>query len=238
VATPLHTDSVLATAAPHPPASGLSRVLLSLRVDGLGPTVKRFWTHLFGTEERYVFVQYLTPAVAPVELPVETNGLVVRQMLESDLRDPRVKRHEPHEVDRLREAVVATRQGRIVGAAWYTDSVTAEQPWYRAVEPHLVQPAWFDANIFVVPGDKGAAWAISKHATDRVAARGVRCTVALVGVHNKRSILLLRLLGAKMVAQLSARHRFGHTTIAVQPITTDRHAAITTPGGAGITGGR
>jgi hypothetical protein len=235
VRTRLHTDSVPATAAPRRPGAALSRLLLSLRVDGLAPTVKRAWTHLFGTEERYVFVQYLTPPAAPVEFPIETNGLVVRQMMESDLRDPRVKRHEPHEVDRLREAVVATRQGQIVGAAWYTDSVTAEQPWYRAVEPHLIRPAWFDANIFVVAGDKGAAWAISKHATDRVATQGVRCTVALVGARNKRSILLLRLLGAKMVAQMSVRHWFGRTTVAVEPIAKDQHAAVTTPGGR-ITG--
>lgn len=202
------------------------RSLLSLQVDGLGPTIRRGWTRLFGTEDRYVFVQYLKPPAAPFELPIETNGVVVRQLSESDRADVRIKRHEPHDNDRLAEAVVATRHGQIVGAAWYTDSVNAGQPWYRAVEPHLILPALFDANIFVVPGDKAAAWAISKYATDRVASTGVRSTVALVGTHNKRSILLLRLLGAKIVARISVRHRFGSTTTVVEPVATDQHAAV------------
>ncbi len=184
------------------------------------------WLRLFGTEERYVFVQHLKQPDAPVELPIETNGVVVRQMTDRDRADIRIKRHEPHDNDPLAEAVVATRHDRIVGAAWYTDSVNAEQPWYRVVEPHLILPALFDANIFVVPGDKAAAWAISKYATDRVASTGVRSTVALVGAHNKRSILLLRLLGAKIVARISIRHRFGSTTTVVEPVATDRHAAV------------
>ena len=205
----------------------LGRFLLSLQADGLGPTISRLWTRLFGSEDRYVFVQYLKPPATPVEFPIETNGVVVRQLTESDRADIRIRRHEPHDVDRLAAAVVATRQGQIVGAAWYTDSVTAEQPWYRAVQPHLILPALFDANIFVVPGDKAAAWAISKHATDRVASTGVRTTVALVGTHNKRSILLLRLLGAKIVARIWVRHWCGYTTTVVAPVTADQNAAVT-----------
>jgi hypothetical protein len=205
----------------------LQRSLLSLRVDGLVPTLRRAWTRLFGTEERYVFVQYFQPPATPAQFPVETNGLVVRQMTPSDLDDVRVKRHEPHDVDRLAHAIVATRQGQIVGAAWYTDSVSPKQPWYHAAEPHLIFPALFDANIFVVPDDKGAAWAISKYATDHVASSGVRSTVALVGVHNKRSILLLRLLGAKIVARMSVRHYFGYRTTVIEPVTADKQSAVT-----------
>ena len=209
------------------PAVWLDRLLLSVRVDGLRPTLGRAWIRLFGTEDRCVFVQYFKPPSAPVELPVEANGLVVRRMTESDRRDARVRRYEPDDVNHLAEGFVATRHSQIVGAAWYTDSVTTDQPWYRAVEPHLVFPAWLDANIFVVPGDKGAAWAISKTAADRLGAAGICSTVALVGAHNRRSILLLRFVGAKMVARLSVRHWFGHTTTVVQSVTDDHDNAVT-----------
>jgi hypothetical protein len=209
-------------------ASSAERLVLSLRVHGLASSVRRAWTHFFGTEDRCVFVQYYKPPSAPVELSVEANGLIVRHMTESDRRDAWVRRHEPHDIDRLAEAFVATRREHIVGAAWYTDSVTPDQPWYRAVEPHLVLPAWLDANIFVVPGDKGAAWAIAKTAADCLGAAGIRSTVALVAVHNKRSLLLLRLLGAKMVARASVRHWFGQTTAVVEPVVQDLDNAVTT----------
>lgn len=190
-------------------------------------TARRVWTRLFGTEHFYVFVRYLKPPPQPVEFPVETNGVVVRHMLESDLADIRVKRHEPRDA-RLSGAVVATRQDQIVGAAWYMDSVTAEQPWSQAVERHLVAPARFTSNIFVVPGDKAAAWAIAKSATDQLATAGVRTIVGVVGVHNPRSILMSRLLGARVVARMAVRYWFGHRTNAVEPVTEDRDAAITT----------
>jgi hypothetical protein len=202
------------------------RSYLNLRVDGFVATIRRAWTHLFGTEHRYVFVQYMKPPSGQTALPVETNGIMVRRMTPHDLKDVRVRRHEPQEADRLTLGVVATRQGQIVGAAWYTDSVTPAQPWYPIVEPHLHPPAWFDANIFVVPGDKGAGWAISKNVTDAVALAGVRSTVALVGVDNKPSIFLLRLLGAKLVGRLSVRHRLGYTTTVVAPVTQDKDSAL------------
>jgi hypothetical protein len=204
----------------------LRRTLLSLQVDGLGATMRRAWTYLFGTEHKYVFVQYMKAPATQVALPVEANGIVVRQMAERDLKDVRVRRHEPHDVDRLALGVVATRQDEIVGAAWYTDSVSPAQPWYPIVQPHLRHPAWFDANIFVIPGEKGAAWAISKNATDAVALAGIRSTVALVGVDNKPSIFLLRLLGAKLVGRVSIHHRLGYTTTAVTPVMQDKDSAL------------
>jgi hypothetical protein len=206
----------------------LRSLLLSLRVDGLAATVRRIWTHLFGQEQRYVFVRHLKPPPAPVEFPVETNGVVVRYMEESDCTNLQVMRYQPRDLRHLAEAVVATRAGRIVGAAWYTDSVTEQQPWYQAVKPHLIPPARLTENIFVVPGDKAAAWAITKSASDRLATTGVRTIVGLIGSHNKPSILMSRLLGAKMVAQLSVQHRFGHSTTLVAAVTSDRDAAITT----------
>ena len=191
--------------------------------------MRRAWAHVFGTEHRYVFVQYMDPPSGQTALPVEMNGILVRQMTSDDLRDLRVRRHEPQDADRLALGVVATRQGQIVGAAWYTDSVSPAQPWYPIVEPHLRHPAWFDANTFVVPGDKGAAWAISKSATDAVALAGVRSTVALVGVDNKPSIFLLRLLGAKIVARMTVRRWLGYPTAVVEPVAEDRDAAIAAP---------
>ncbi len=207
----------------------LQRALLSLRVDGFGPSVRRAVSRCFGTEQACVFVRHLKPLPTAVTLPVETNGIVVRSMREDDLLDLRVKRYEPRDIARLSEAVVATRNGHIVGAAWYTDSVSAEQPWYRAVEPHLIRPARLTANIFVVPGDKGAAWAIAKSASERLATIGVRSIVGVVGAQNNRSILMSRLLGAKMVARMSVRHRFGRTTTVVEAVVDDRDAGVTVP---------
>jgi hypothetical protein len=199
---------------------------LSLILEGWGATARLVWSRTFGTQQRYLFVQYLKAPAAPVDFPMETQGIVLRAMTEADLRDPRVRRHEPADADRLCDAIVATRQGQVVGAAWYTDSVHPEKPWYAVVEPHLLSPAWFDANLFVLPGEKGVAWLISKHAADRLASLGVRCTVAEVGVENKRSILLMRLMGAKIVAQMSVRRCFGHTTVTVQPIDRDRGSGL------------
>lgn len=205
----------------------LRSLLLSLQVDGPAATVRRIWARLFGREHRYVFVRRLKPPATPVEFPLETNGVVVRYMNESDLANMQVKRHQPRDLRHLAEAVVATRAGQIVGAAWYTDAVTLEQPWYAAVEPHVISPARLTENIFVVPGDKAAAWAIAKSATDRLATTGVRTIVGLIGSHNKPSILMSRLLGGKLVAEMSVRHRFGRSTTVVEPVTDDRDAAIT-----------
>jgi len=202
----------------------LGRSVLSLRVDGLGPSMRHAWARSFGTDCRYVFVQHLKPPLAPVTLPVEAKGVIVRQMTERDRDDPRVRRHEPRDDGPIALGVVATRNGQIVGASWYTDGVTPAQEWYRVVEPHLIRPAWYDANIFVVPGEKGAAWTLFKTATDVVASAGIRCTVALVGVQNAPSILQLRLLGAKVVARRTVRRRLGYRTSVVEPVTEDKKA--------------
>lgn len=201
--------------------------LLRLRMDGPRPTLRRVGTRLFGQEQRYVFVRHPTPPATPVTFPIATNGVVVREMTDSDRTNVHIQRYQPRNRRHLREAVVATRAGRIVGAAWYT-SVTAEQPWYHAVEAHLILPARNTENIFVVPGDKAAAWALAKAATDRLATAGIRTIVGVVGSHNKPSILMSRLLGAKMVAQMSIRRRLGYRTIVVETVSTDRDAAIST----------
>ncbi len=209
-------------------SSLLRSFLLGLRADGPGPTIRRLWTRLFGEEHRYLFVRHLTPPSTPVEFPIDVNGVVVRAMTDGDLADPQVRRYQPRDLRHLTEAVVATRGAQVVGAAWYT-AVTSEQPWYAAVEPHLTAPARLTENIFVVPGDKGAAWAIAKSATDRLATSGVRSIVGLIGSHNKPSILMSRLLGSKLVAEIWIRHRFGYTTTVVEAVTNDRDAAVTTP---------
>lgn len=203
--------------------------LLSVQMDGLRATVRRGWTRLFGHEEWYVFVRHLDPPLAPVQFPIEANGIAVRQMTESDLDE--VARLLPFDMDRrplperrerlrtrLADAVVATRQGRIVGAAVYTDAVTAEQPWYQAIERHLIPPARFTAQIFVVPGEKGTAWALAKHANDRLAAQGIRSIVGVIAAENTPSMFVSRLLGGKMVARKSDRYWFGHRYTATEPV--------------------
>jgi len=204
----------------------LRSLLLSLRLDGPAATAKQAWTRLFGEQQSYVFVRHLTPPPLPVAFPVERNGLVVRQMQPSDLRDLRVRRYEPAVPHTLSDGVVAVRDGRVVGAAWYTDSVNAQQPWYDVVRPHVVSPARFTANLFVVPGDKGAAWALAKAASDCLAVAGIRTIVGVIGVQNAPSILMSRLLGSKMVGRMLVRHRFGHTAVSVEALSEDRDAGI------------
>lgn len=205
----------------------LLRSVHGLRIDGLGPTIRRARTHLFGEQRSYVFVRHPNPPSVPVEFPVETNGIAVRQMTERDRADARIRRYEPRDIQGPCEAMLATRGSQIVGAAWYTDAVTAEQPWYQAVEPHLIPPARFAANIFVVPGDQAAAWALAKSATDRLATMGVRTIVGLVGTQNTRSVLMSRLLGAKMVARVCVSYWFGRRTTTIEPVSTDNDAGIT-----------
>jgi hypothetical protein len=200
----------------------LLRLRLIARVDGLRPALVRAWSRLFGSEERYVFVQQLKPPAAPVTLPVETNGMIVRQMTARDRDNLPLRRQEPWEINDLALGFVITRDDQIIGAEWYTDSVRPGEEWYPVVEPHLLPPAWFDANMFVVPGEKGAAWALFKTATDVVATSGVRCTVALVGTRNKPSIFLLRLLGAKIVGRIKVRYRFGRKISVAEPVTEDK----------------
>lgn len=195
-------------------------------MDGPGTTVRRARTRIFGEEQAYVFVRYLKPPSIPIIFPADTNGVMVREMEPGDLNDQRVSRYEPATPHRLSDGIVAIRDGRIVGAAWYTDAVTPAQSWYQAVEPHLIPPTRFTANIFVVPGDKGAAWALAKTASECLATTGVRTIVGVVGVQNTPSILMSRMLGSKMVARLSLRHRFGRTTTTVLPVDTDRDAGL------------
>lgn len=181
---------------------------------------------LFGTDERYVFVRSLDPPKKALQLPVEHKGVVVRVMQESDSSDLEVKRHEPPEARGPCEAIVATRDGRIVGAAWYADAVNADRPWFEAVRPHVVAPARFTANIFILAGEKGTAYALAKTGSDWLAAKGVRTIVGMVGATNKPSILMTRLLGGKMVARVSIRSRFGMRTTQVEPLAKDVDTAI------------
>jgi len=208
-------------------------LLCSVCLDGCGATLQRGWTRLFGTEDWYVFVRHLVPPSQPVKLPIDTNGISVRHMSAGDI--DQVARLLPFDLDRrplrerrqrlrarLADAIVATRANRIVGAAWYMNTVNAQQPWYRAVEPHLIHPARFTANIFAVAGEKGAAWAIAKLANDQLAAAGVRSVVGLIRSTNKPSMLVSRLLGGKIVARQRVRYRFGFRTIVVDPVTDEQ----------------
>lgn len=211
----------------------LRLLLLSLRTDGLGPTLRHAAARLFGKREFYLFVRYPNRPAQPVDFPVDINGVTIRSMNETDRRTLQVRRHEPRGARSISTAIVATRGTHIVGAAWYADSVTAKQPWYEAVERHLVPPALLTANIYVVPGDKGAAWALVKSATDGLATRGVRTIVGLIRTHNQPSILMARLFGAKIVARISIRHWFGRATTVVAPLSEDRDTCLTPPESSG-----
>lgn len=205
-------------------------LLLSLRLDGLLPTVALAWSRLFSEQEACVFVRQLEAPATPVRFPVEANGVVVRRMQASDLLDLRVRRHEPPIAHALADGVVAILDGRMVGAAWYTDSVGTQQPWYHAVEPHLRLPARLTANIFVVPGAKGAAWALAKTATDALATDGVRCIVGVIGAENAPSILMSRMLGSRLVARLTVRRRFGRVSTQVELVGADRKSGLSVAG--------
>jgi hypothetical protein len=205
----------------------LQSFYLSLRMEGIGPTVCRYWARLFGRAQWYVFVRFLQPPSTRIELPVEDKGIVVRTMQEGDLADLRVRWHEPRKFRGRCDTIVATRQGRIVGAVWYADAVTTEQPWYGTVQPHLIPPARFTANIFIIPGDKGAAWTIAKTGSEWLATKGVRTIVGMIGAGNKPSILMTRLLGGKMVGRVSVCYCFGWPTTRVEPVSKDEDATIT-----------
>ncbi len=212
----------------------LRALLFSLKMDGFAVTLRRLWAFQFGRQDWYVFVRYLEPPATPVEFPIEAKGMIIRRMTEGDvdeiaplipfdadrraLRDRRIRMRKL-----LPDAVVAVRGDRIVGAAWYTDTVTPEQPWYAAIERYVVPPARLTANIFALPGEKGAAWAVAKHASDRLASLGIRTIVGVIQCDNKPSILMSRMLGGKVVARQSIRQWFGHRTIIVEP-TPDRGA--------------
>lgn len=204
----------------------LRSFFLSLRLDGLGPTLRRLRARLFGLDRRYVFVRSLEVPPHPVHLPVEEKGIVVRLMEAGDRTDLRLQRHEPPEARRPCDAIVATSQGRIVGAAWYADVVTREQPWFEAVWPHVVEPARFTASIFIVPGEKAAAYTIAKTGSDWLATKGVRTIVGMVGASNKPSILMTRLLGGKMVARVTIRSSWGRRTTQVERLEKDVDTAI------------
>jgi hypothetical protein len=214
----------------HGPAKGIDLVLrsffLSLRLDGVGPTLRRLRARLFGIDQRYVFVRSLKVPAKPVHLPVEDKSIAVRLMEPVDRTDLRLRQHEPPESRGPCDAIVATSQGRIVGAAWYADVVTAEQPWFEAVRPHVVEPSRFTASIFVVPGEKAAAYTIAKAGSDWLATKGVRSIVGMVGATNKPSILMTRLLGGKMVGRVTIRSSWGRRTTEVERLEKDVDTAL------------
>lgn len=213
--------------------AAVNALAFSVRRDGVVETLRRAGRRLFGREEWLVVVRRIEPPAAPVRLPVEVDGLTIRGIQESDI--DALAEAMPFDLDRrglaerrmrLRErlpvGLVAVRGGRIAGAAWYLDRVEPDQPWYEAVRPSLELPARFTAAIFVVPGEKAAAWSLSRVATDWLGEGGVRSLVALVRVENRPSLLLARMLGGRVVARQTVRRNFGRTTIDVVPVPDDR----------------
>jgi hypothetical protein len=204
----------------------LTRMLGRAQEEGWGPTLRRAATRLLGVDERYVFARHPAPPAAPLAMPVEQRGVVVRRATPADAGDATMRQHCPRDPHPLVEVFVATRDGRIVGAAWYTDGVVAAQPWYAAVLPHVESPAVFTANVFVAPGDRGASWALVKTADEALAQRGIRTIVGVISSHNKPSILMARLRGARLCARVRIRYCLGWPRVSVAAVTTDDDAAL------------
>lgn len=192
---------------------------LSVRANGIVKTLRLIWTRIFGSYELYVFVRPLKPS-GPLEMPLETNGISIRRMHERDADDvarllpfelnrfPLVQRRQ-RILDRLGDGIVATRSGRIVGAAWFLEDVAPTKRWYEIVKQHVVLPARMTTNLFVVSGEKNAGFAISKCAGDWLAAAGVRTIVSQIRADNKPSIIVARLLGGRLVARQVEHFWFG-----------------------------
>jgi hypothetical protein len=220
-----------ARARVQPAAIGL--VLRSLRfclkMDGWRGTFRRAWVRAFSADDWLVYVRYLEPPAAPAAFPVEANGVTLRAMTDADiddlarllpfdlLRRPLKERHERLAKHR-EDVIVATRAGRIVGAALYADQV-AEQPWYTTIADQLVWPARLTYFVFVVPGEKAAAWVIAKHgAGGRLPSIGIRALVSQIRAGNRTAILMAQLTGAKLAARMSMRHRWGRTTTVIERV--------------------
>jgi len=210
-------------------------LLLSYRMDGLGPTARRIWERLFG-------IRYLESPREPVELPATVNGIIVRQMSEADI--DAVARSAPFELGRqslkarcarlrecLPEAFVALREGRIVGASWYADGAKPDKPWFEIVADKLVPPSRLTAGIFSVPGEKAAAWALSRYASAWLAARGIRTVIGFIRAENRPSLVLSRVLGGRIVACQSVRYCLGVPVVRVKPAAdTDAFGGRPAPG--------
>ncbi|MEO8605304.1 MAG: hypothetical protein ABI629_22230 [bacterium] len=207
----------------------VTRMLGRVREEGWAKTLRRAHTRLFGVDERYIFARRPKPPPAPLRLPIERQGVVVRTATPADADDANMRQHRPRDQQPLLDVFVATRDGHIVGAAWYTDIVNAAQPWYAAVLPHIALPAVFTANVFVVPGDKSAGWALVKTADEALAQRGVRSIVGMISTHNRPSILLARLLGARLCARVTIRYWLGRPRLSVAAVQTDDDAALRRP---------
>lgn len=206
----------------------LRSFLLGLRTEGPRVTAARICTRLFGNEEYLVFVRQLEPVAAPVTLPVEIKGAVVRAMREEDLDE--VARLMPFSLSRMpvaerraslarcwQESAVAQRGERIVGAVWYMDNVGPNQPFYAVAEPHIRRPARLTAGIFVVPDEKVGTWALVHAASQRLAALGIRTTVSTVRSDNKASMIMARMHNATLVARVAIHYRFGRRSTRVEP---------------------
>lgn len=201
----------------------------SLRAEGVGATWRQVRTRLFGSETYYVMLRRLEPPPASVELPCAIAGATVRAMTAADV--DAVAARVPFRMSRLPQrercaaiarclddAVVAVRDGRVVGAAWYGDQFDAGQPWFAVVEPHAPRPVRIGLGFFVVAGEQVAAWQLARVATDRLAARGVRTLVVPIRSDNKPSMLMSRLNGARMVARCVVRYRWGRRTVRAEAV--------------------
>lgn len=202
-------------------------LLLSLRGQGLRPTLRRIRHRLFGAESRYIFVRYLEAPDAAFALPASDKGITVRALCDRDASAFLVRRYTPREARVYpTQALVAANGDELVGAIWYTEAVAPEQPWFAVVEPHLRTPAVFTANLYIRSDAKGAAWALVKLGSDFLASKGIRTIVGDVSTTNRPSILMTRLLGGRIVARVDIRYWWGCRATTVAPVDADRDTAL------------
>ena len=199
----------------------LRSLYLRLRTDGLETTLRLIGKRLFGDDRRLVFVRHHDAPCSRPDLPIKISGITVRHLQPSDLQDLQVRKHQPKTGHDITHAFVATQDDRIVGAAWYSDTIDERYPWYRELRSRIVEPSRLTENYYVLPGVKGAAMQLTKVASEQLAWEGVRTIVGIIGADNKPSILMSRLLGGKHAATIDIRYRLGKGLVTVDAVTQD-----------------
>lgn len=206
---------------------------------GWKPTLKLAWHRCFGKEEWFGFVRYLEPEPASPLLPRDVNGFTIRPMQRESLdaaaalapasiwRLPLHRRRE-QVVEWLGTTLVAERGGRLVGIISYRDCSNTAEPWREILRFWLREPVWMTKFFYVVPGERGAAWALASCGNDWCASQGVRCVVAFIRTDNRPSLLVTRLLGGKLVCRMVRRYRFGREEVEYYPVSEEEASELLT----------
>ncbi|MCX8071361.1 MAG: hypothetical protein N3C12_02760 [Candidatus Binatia bacterium] len=199
-----------------------------LRENGLRKTTRMALHRCFGEEEWLGLIRYLEAPKTPLSLPKQVNGVTIRlldrESLDTAVRLPesRVWLLPPHRRRQMMEewverALIAEKDGRLVGIVCYVDCPGQSQPWYSVVEPWLRQPARLTKLLYAKPGERGVAWALATCGTEWCASQGVRSILSWIQATNRSSLLVNRLQGGKIVGRMRKRFRLGRETVTCWP---------------------